>query len=73
METALHIVVLIALLKSDLLLLQRLTSLFLFLGCCEMAAVVKLRIILGENDSWKSIRELFQQIKGQCEVNDIWL
>lgn len=48
-----------------------------------MAAVVKLRIILGENDSWrlashlersKSIRELDQQIKGQCGVNgDIWL
>lgn len=48
-----------------------------------MAAVVKLRIILGENDSWrlifpngmpKSIRDLDQQIKGQCGVNgDIWL
>lgn len=48
-----------------------------------MAAVVKLRIILGENDSWrlifpngmpKSIRELDQQIKGQCGVKgDIWL
>ena len=50
---------------------------FLFTYCCEMAAPVKLRIILGENDSPRltlldripeTLGELVQHIKRQCGV-----